>query len=139
MTAKDIFHDTVRLALEKDGWTITNNPLTLSPSRRATVKIDLAAEKLLSAEKGTRKIAVEVKSFVGLSTIYEFHTAVGQYINYRLALEDLKIERILYLALPKDIYQNFFNDPFIKKVISQNKIKLLVFEIEKQEIALWID
>jgi XisH protein len=64
MSAKDIFHDTVRSALEKDGWTITSDPLTLEPSRRATIKIDLGAHKLLSAEKGTQKIAVEVKSFV---------------------------------------------------------------------------
>ncbi len=27
MSAKDIFHNTVRLALEKDGWTITHDPL----------------------------------------------------------------------------------------------------------------
>jgi hypothetical protein len=51
------------------------------------MKIDLGAEKLLSALKGNRRIAVEVKSFVGLSTISEFHTAVGQFLNYRIALE----------------------------------------------------
>lgn len=29
MPAKDIFHNTVRLALEKDGWVITDDPLHL--------------------------------------------------------------------------------------------------------------
>ena len=34
MPAKDIFHDVVRLALEKDGWTITDDPLTLAIGER---------------------------------------------------------------------------------------------------------
>ncbi len=29
MPAKDLFHDSVRNALEKDGWTITADPYTL--------------------------------------------------------------------------------------------------------------
>ncbi len=87
MSAKDIFHNMVRSALEKDGWAITHEPLFLKPSQRAKIKIDLGAQKLLSAQKGTQKIAVEVKSFVGLSAISEFHTAVGQFINYRVALK----------------------------------------------------
>jgi hypothetical protein len=30
MSAKDKFHDIVRLALEKDGWNITNDPLYMA-------------------------------------------------------------------------------------------------------------
>ncbi|MEK0187255.1 MAG: fatty-acid oxidation protein subunit alpha [Oscillatoriales cyanobacterium] len=139
MSAKDIFHNTVRSALEKDGWTITHDPLFLQPSQRAKMKIDLGAEKLLSALKGNRRIAVEVKSFVGLSTISEFHTAVGQFLNYRIALEKLEPERVLYLAVPADVYRNFFTDSFIQEVIERLQIKLLVFVVEKEEIALWTD
>jgi len=29
MPARDIFHDAIRSALIKDGWTITDDPLTL--------------------------------------------------------------------------------------------------------------
>ena len=139
MSAKDIFHNTVRSALEKDGWTITEDPLFLQPSQRVKMKIDLGAEKLLSAFKGNRRIAVEVKSFVGLSTISEFHTAVGQFLNYRIALEKLEPERVLYLAVPADVYRNFFTDSFVEEVIERLQIKLLVFVVEKQEIALWTD
>jgi len=139
MSGKDIFHNTVRSALEKDGWTITHDPLFLQPSQRAKMKIDLGAEKLLSALKGNRRIAVEVKSFVGLSTISEFHTAVGQFLNYRIALEKLEPERVLYLAVPADVYRNFFTDSFIQEVIERWQIKLLVFVVEKQEISLWTD
>jgi len=137
MSAKDIFHNTVRSALEKDGWTITNEPLFLPASQEVTMKVDLAAEKLLSAEKGNQKIAVEVKSFVGLSAISEFHTAVGQFLNYQVALDKLEPERILYLAIPKDIYQEFFTDSFVEEVVNRYQIKLLVFHVQKQEIVLW--
>jgi hypothetical protein len=139
MSAKDIFHNTVRSALEKDGWTITHDPLFLQPSQRAKMKIDLGTQKLLSALKGNRLIAVEVKSFVGLSTISEFHTAVGQFLNYRIALEKLEPERVLYLAVPADVYRNFFTDSFVQEVIERLQIKLLVFVVEKEEIALWTD
>ena len=139
MSAKDIFHNTVRSALEKDGWTITHDPLFLQPSQRAKMKIDLGVQKLLSALKGNRLIAVEVKSFVGLSTISEFHTAVGQFLNYRIALEKLEPERVLYLAVPADVYRNFFTDSFVQEVIERLQIKLLVFVVEKEEIALWTD
>jgi len=75
MSAKDIFHNTVRSALEKDGWTITSDPLFLNPSERVKIKIDFGA--LISAEKGESLIAVEVKSFVGLSAIYELRLLVN--------------------------------------------------------------
>lgn len=137
MSAKDIFHNTVRSALEKDGWTITNEPLFLQASQEVTMKVDLAAQKLISAQKGNQKIAVEVKSFVGLSAISEFHTAVGQFLNYQVALDKLEPERILYLAIPTDIYQDFFTDSFVQEVVKRYQIKLLVFHVQKQEIALW--
>lgn len=40
MPAKDAFHDLTKLALEKDGWTITHDPLTLEIGLRQ-IYIDL--------------------------------------------------------------------------------------------------
>lgn len=139
MSAKDLFHEPVRVALEKDGWTITNDPLFLKLTQQFKINIDLGAEKLLSAEKGTQKIAVEIKSFVGLSAVSEFHTAVGQFLNYRVALEQLASDRVLYLAVPTDIYQDFFTDAFVQAVLERYEIKVLVFQVQKQEIVLWKD
>lgn len=53
--AKDIYHNSVRVALEKDGWIITNDPLTLRAGKR-DVFVDLAAEKILIAERKEQKI-----------------------------------------------------------------------------------
>ena len=81
MPAKDIYHDTVKNALIKDGWTITHDPLVLRWGT-TDVFIDLGAEQLLAAERHGRKIAVEVKSFVGRSDVDDLEKALGQYILY---------------------------------------------------------
>ncbi len=137
MSAKDIVHDIVRDALEKEGWIITHDPFFLRVSEKIGMFVDLAANKLLLAEKETLKIAIEVKSFVGLSTLTDFHLAVGQFLNYRLALEEFEPNRTLYLAISDDIYYNFFQDSFIQKVIENYCIKLIVFNSQKGEIILW--
>lgn len=133
MSAKDFFHNAVRLALEKDNWLITDDPLYFRLTALVKIRIDLGAEKLIGAEKDHQKIAVEVKSFLGLSAISEFHTAIGQFLNYRIALGQQDPERILYLA----ISQEFFTDSFIQTVLQTYEIKLLVFDINKEEIVLW--
>jgi hypothetical protein len=60
MAAKDIFHDAVKCALEKEGWLITNDPLFVRFGG-LDMYIDLGAEKVLAAERNQEKIAVEVK------------------------------------------------------------------------------
>jgi Holliday junction resolvase-like predicted endonuclease len=77
---KDRFHDAVRNALEKEGWTITADPYEISIGD-VDFEIDLAAE-ILAAERADAKIAVEIKSFIGRSNVSDFHTALGQFINY---------------------------------------------------------
>ena len=137
MSAKDIVHEIVRQALEKDGWVITHDPLFLRVSENIGMFLDLAANKVIIANRETLKIAVEVKSFVGLSAVTDFHLAIGQFLNYRLALEELEADRILYLAIPDDIYHNFFQDSFIQKVIDNYSIKLLIINTQQGEILLW--
>jgi hypothetical protein len=66
MPAKDMFHDAVKAGLEKEGWTITADPLWIEVEESEGY-IDLAAERLIAARKGEEKIAVEIKSFVGKS------------------------------------------------------------------------
>lgn len=136
MPAKDVFHDAVRHALEKDGWTITHDPLYIRTGG-VEYHIDLGAERIIAAEKNGEKIAVEVKSFIGVSTIFEFHIALGQYIEYRLALEDKHSGRTLYLAVPIDVYETFFMLPFIQRVIEQCQLKLLVYSAKNEVIIRW--
>jgi predicted RecB family endonuclease len=76
--AKDRFHTVVRTALEKGGWQITADPYEINIDD-VDFEIDLAAEKLLAAERENQKIAVEVKSFISPSNVSDFHMALGQF------------------------------------------------------------
>jgi hypothetical protein len=137
MPAKDIYHDTVRIALEKDGWKITDDPYFIRAIDVA-FHIDLGAEKIFAAEKGPEKIVVEVKSFLGQSFVTEFHIAMGQFDNYLIALEDKEPERILFLAVPSLAFDAYFQKQFIQKVVKRKAIKFIVFDEVKEEIRQWI-
>lgn len=82
MPAKDIYHEIVKQALIKNDWTITDDPLKLTIGGRS-LYVDLGAEKLIAAQKGNQKIAVEIKSFLSLSPIKDLENALGQYILYQ--------------------------------------------------------
>ncbi len=136
--AKDVFHQQVKNALIKDGWTITNDPLTIRISEAVKVQIDLAAENAIAAERDSEKIAVEIKSFIAGSDINEFHTALGQYLNYCQAIEEKQPERTVYLAVPDETYKDFFQLPFIQRAIQRYQIKLITYDPKKEEIRQWI-
>lgn len=136
MPAKDIFHDAVRKGLEKEGWVITDDPLRIRAGR-VDMQIDLGAEKIIAAERGGEKIAVEIKSFISPSNISEFHTALGQFLNYRVALEQQQPERFLYLAVPQGAYKIFFNLPFVETVIERFQLSLLVYDPKNEVILQW--
>ena len=80
MSAKDLFHQAVKTALQKENWLITNDPLRL-PFGLFNFYIDLGAEEMIAAEKEQRQIAIEIKSFTAASTINEFHTVLGQFLT----------------------------------------------------------
>ncbi|WP_306459832.1 element excision factor XisH family protein [Dolichospermum heterosporum] len=64
MPAKDLFHNTVKTALTKDGWTITDEHLFIQVED-IDFYIDLTAERILAAEKTGKKIAVRSPDPVG--------------------------------------------------------------------------
>ena len=136
MPAKDLFHDTVKNALIKEGWTITDDPLYLEYGG-VDMYVDLGAEKLIAAQKDQQKIAVEIKSFNRPSLISEFHGALGQFLNYRLILEELDPQREIYLAISEDVYEAFFTLVFTQKAVAKNQIKLIVYDIHQEVIKQW--
>jgi len=138
MPAKDIYHNTVRTALEKDGWTITNDPLTLEIADRSLF-VDLGAEKILAAEKQGRKIAVEVKSFLSVSPVHDLEEALGQYIIYEDILELSEPERNIYLAVREEVYLDIFSEPLGQLLLRKKRLKLIVFDFSREIIIRWID
>ncbi|MDJ1169164.1 element excision factor XisH family protein [Roseofilum sp. BLCC_M154] len=137
MPAKDFFHQAVRHALEREGWTITHDPLMLRYDL-GQLYVDLGAEKILAAEREGQKIAVEIKSFLQNSTISEFYTALGQFITYRSLLRKQYPEYTLYLAISLDTYTSFFTLELVQEIITTQQLKLIIYEPQKESIKRWI-
>jgi XisH protein len=110
MAAKDFYHEHVKTALTKDGWKIADDPYLVEWLGKK-LQIDLGAERLIAAEKGTEKIAVEVKSFIGPSKIEDLEDALGQFVLYRFSLKRAAPERMLYLAIHENVYTSIFQHP----------------------------
>lgn len=138
MSAKNLFHDAVKNGLIKEGWTITDDPLTFRIDG-INISIDLGAEKIIGAIKDGKKIAVEIKSFVSPSPLTDFHTALGQFLTYRLFLELEEPDREIYLAVPEDTYNFFFQKDIIQKLVKINELRIIVYDSLSEEIDLWIN
>ncbi|RUR72101.1 XisH family protein [Chlorogloeopsis fritschii PCC 9212] len=107
MPAKDIYHDAVKQALIKDGWTITADPY---PIKYEEVKLfaDLAGEKTIAASRQGQQVVVEIKIFLSISPMRDFENALGQYLIYKALLAIDHPEKQLYLAISQKIYEDFF-------------------------------
>jgi hypothetical protein len=138
MPAKDIYHEAVKNALIKDGWSILAAPYEIK-YKDAELFADLATEKPLAAERNGRKIVVEIKSFLSPSPMRDFEIALGQYILYRNLISLTEPEYQIYLAIKDSIYENFFQRESIQDVVKINQLLLLVVEMEKEKILQWID
>jgi XisH protein len=138
VAARDRYHNLVKESLVNAGWTVSHDPLSISIGK-ISIQIDLGLEGLIGAEKGTEKIAVEIKSFGKVSQITDFYAALGQYLCYEVALAEKHPDRILYLAVPEPVYDVFFAEEFIQKVFLAHPIKLLVYSLLNKEVRLWID
>ena len=136
MSAHDRYHQHVKNALLRDGWTITHDPLTLKWGVK-DMYVDLGAEQLLAAEKGTRKIAVEVKSFLGPSEIADLEQALGQYVLYTDVLAEVEPDRLLYVAVHEEIFADLFEEPIGQLLLTKRRIRLLVFDPITESIRLW--
>jgi len=110
--------------------------LELSSGR---LEIDLGAENLVAAQRDESQIAVEIKSFLAPSLTSEFHSALGQFLNYRVALKLKEPERVLFLAVPIKVYRNFFTEELAQLSIAEYQVKLLIFDPAKEEVVEWID
>lgn len=137
MSARDIYHDTVKRALQRDGWTITHDPFPLKIGKKR-LSADLGAERLISAETATRKIVVEVKSFIGQSDVKDLEQALGQYVLYRQILDEMDDKRILYLAVSQITFNSVFTIELGQILLKNQVVKLVVFDDEREAIVRWI-
>jgi hypothetical protein len=136
MPARDLYHDAVRNALLKDGWTITHDPYRLSFGPR-DVFVDLGAERMIGAERGHERIAVEIKTFLGPSEMHDFELALGQYVFYRTLLEETDVERHLYLAVPVAVTRTLFEEAITRPALEKLAIRVIAFDVQREVIVAW--
>ena len=138
MPARDIYHDPIRNALEKDGWTITHDPYRLKLSRGKNLFIDLGAERLIAAQRNQEAIAVEIKSFRSASDIKDLEDALGQFILYRQLLKRYDPNRKLYLAIPDNVRISVFEEEAGQVLIEDGLIQIISVDIASETIVSWI-
>lgn len=137
MPAKDLYHDSLKQALINDGWIILKENYELK-YRGDTLYPDLAAEKSIAASRGTQKILVEIKSFLGRSFIRDLQAAIGQYVMYRDVIQAQELGFKLYLAITTNIHNTGFQTPLAQLILQQNQVNLLIFDAEQETLTQWI-
>lgn len=137
MPGRDILHPVVRKALERDGWTVTADPLVLKIGRR-NMFVDLGAERIISAERGATRIAVEVKSFLGESDLVELEAALGQYVLCERVLRKQQPRRTLWLAVPSHAWSGIFREAVGDLLLEDGTVRLIVVNETREEIERWI-
>ncbi|QKQ73457.1 element excision factor XisH family protein [Nostoc sp. TCL240-02] len=138
MPVRDCYHENLKNALIKDGWNVTDDPFHLKWGKK-DLYVDLAAEKLLTAEKGTEKIAVEIKTFSGDSEVADLEQAIGQYFTYLAVMSRNYQDRVLYIAVHEDVFTDIFEEePLGKLILEDYKIPLIVFNPKREVIVRWV-
>ena len=138
MARRDIIHKPIKNALENDGWTIVADPYRI-PYKDKVLEADMKADKLIAATNENRSIIIEVKSFLQTSFIHEFIQACGQYQAYEFFLHENGETEKIYMAISQDVHEQEFGSPAVQSVADRFKIRLLIVDIEKENIVQWIE
>ncbi|MDZ8187149.1 MAG: element excision factor XisH family protein [Nostoc sp. ChiSLP02] len=131
------YHENVKNALIKDGWTITDDPFHLKWGKK-DMYVDLGVEKVIAAEKEGHRIAAEIKTFRTVSDMTDLEQALGQYLAYRSVMIRTNPDRVLYLAVRDEVYADIFEEPIAKLLVEDYKVNVVVFQLEQEVIFRWI-
>lgn len=138
MPARDFYHQTVKSALINDGWTITHDPFRIRLARGKNLFVDLGAERLIAAQRGLEKIAVEVKSFTRASDMKDLEEALGQYVLYDRLLTRYAADRSLYLAVTEEVRKSVFEEEAGQVLLEDGILRLVTFDPKREVIVQWI-
>ena len=137
--ARDLIHDAVKTALINDNWQVTDDPFSLKLIEGDKIlEVDMGAEKIFAAEKAKERILVEVKTFGGTSILNKFHEALGQFLDYRDAMEEANVDRVLFLAVSESVFIEINKINFLKRRIVQYRLNFIVVDLDAKEITKWI-
>ncbi len=137
MPKRDNFHETVKIALEKEMWHITNDPLFVPTKGGTNFFIDLGAERIIGAEKDGENIAVEIKSFSGNSPMYSFYEILGQFLVYKLALREQIQAWDLFIAISDKGFKKLDDSPIFNKAMQEYKLKFVIINPISKTVVEW--
>jgi hypothetical protein len=103
------------------------------------LEADMRADKLFVATRENRSIVIEAKSFLRPSFIHEFLSACGQYQAYVFLLQEKQQSETVYMAISDEIYRNEFQSEAVQVLVKRFALRLLVVDIEQEEIWQWIE
>lgn len=138
MPARDFYHQSVKTALIRDGWAITHDPFRIRLARGKNLFVDLGAERLIAADRGSEKIAVEVKSFTRASDMKDLEEALGQYVLYERLLVRYAADRRLYLAVTEEVRKSVFEEEAGQVLLEDGLLRLVTFDPKQEVIVRWI-
>ena len=78
------------------------------------------------------------RSFEATGQLLTQEQAIGQYVLYRLLLEQVDRERELYLAVANTAFDGIFSEPIGELVMRELPMKLLIVDVEAVEVKRWI-
>jgi hypothetical protein len=148
MPKKDKIHEIVKKAVLKSGWEVTDDPYVISYGERflfidlgieETENIKRYSSKIIGAKQGVKTIAIEIKEFRSHSPIVDLEQAIGQYILYQILLKQVDPEREIYLAITSKMKEEIFSEAIGKLIIQELTLKLIIIDLEKEEIIQWIN
>lgn len=137
MPKKDNFHEVVKQALEKEGWKIINDPLFVPTEGGVNFFIDLGLEQVIGAAKDGKNIAVEIKSFDANTPIYSFYEILGQFLMYKMALEEQLQNWDLYIAISTLGLKKLDDAPIFSRAIKKYELKFIIFDPISATVIEW--
>ena len=101
-----------------------------------TIFIDLEMSHRVNGSQ-QQVLFVEVKCFPDEdSTTSDLYISIGQYLIYRAMLVETGKIGALYLAIPETIFSRIF-DVAVMRVINESQIKVVVINLDREEIVKW--
>ena len=79
------------------------------------------------------------KSYIPLNPLTDYHIALGQFLNYRLALEVDDPNRVLYLAVPIKAHETFFKREFAQISLERYQVNQIIYDPKNEVIVQWIN
>jgi hypothetical protein len=138
MPALDQCHNQIVHALQKRGWKVSDKPYVLNIASQRRVYIDIFAYRE-TENNNQRLIIVEAKCFMeNRAELNDLYTAIGQYLLYRTWLKAIAITDDLYLAVPSHAYNNLI-EPLANTLIRENKIKMIIIDLENEVVEQWME